>query len=72
MLKTIINKLQILEKCFARGNNTCGKPVEAYYYSVGYPDCCCCCGSKRHLVNATIEYSMRKPCKQNEISRYET
>ena len=45
MLKTIINKLQILEKCFARGNNTCGKPVEAYYYSVGYPDCCCCCGS---------------------------
>ena len=51
---------------FHRANNTCGKPVEALYYSVGYPDCCYHCGSKRRLVNATNEYSICKPCKQKK------
>ena len=59
----------ILEKCFVRANNTCGKPVEALYYSVGYPDCCCPCGSKRQLVNATDEYSMCNPCKQKKKNK---
>ena len=39
----------ILEKCFVRANNNCGKPVEALCYSVEYPDCCCHCGSKRYI-----------------------
>ena len=56
----------ILEKCFVRANNNCGKPVEALCYSVEYPDCGCHCGSKRRLVNARNEHSMRKSCRQKK------
>ena len=49
---------------FRQSNHTCFKTVEALYYSVGYPDCCCHCGCKCHLIKATNEYTMCRPCKQ--------
>ena len=57
-------QFSILEKCFVRANHTCFKPVEALYYSVGYPDCCCHCGCKRCLIKAANEYTMCRPCIQ--------
>ena len=57
-------QFSILEKCFVRANHTCFKPVEALYYSVGYPDCCCHCGCKCRLIKATNEYTMCRPCQQ--------
>ena len=57
-------QFSILEKCFIRANHTCFKPIEALYYSAGYPDCCCHCGCKCCLIKATNEYTMYRPCKQ--------
>ena len=58
------NKVKCLDKLFVHVNLLCIKPIEAFYYTLNYPEHCAHCGSKRSLQKAVNAYPICKPCKE--------
>ena len=59
------SKQAILDQVFVWWNLTCTKPIEALYYSAGYPDRCVHCATDRLLPkdSSSSEYPMCEPCR---------
>ena len=57
-------RYDILDKCFARANKNCSKPVEPLYYTCNYLQCYVHCGSKQRSTSGINEYAMCTPCKE--------